>query len=145
MRWASPETVTETGKALNAVGFLKLPEGDIKLRNGMLLKYRGKGTIMSEYERQKQAHGLVDAGEWITSDRLLVVATIDNHEHGKLLHVSLSYPKRDPSWGIIKAVRDAFYPPDVDVAMMLPRHEDFINVMPHCFQMHQCPEKWGLR
>jgi hypothetical protein len=145
MHWANPETVTETGQALNRVGSLKIPEGDIKLKNGMLLKYRGKGNITGEYERHQQAHGLVEAGEWVTSDRLVVVATIDNHEHGRLLHVSISYPKRDPSWGIIKAVRDAFYPPDVDVAMMLPRQEDFINLHQHCFQMHQLPEKWGLR
>lgn len=139
---AYPDRVTETGKVLNMVNELHVPTGDIKLENGMLLKFDHSKEFPVTGMGQSQ---VLEMGIWNTADKLRVIATVDNHPHGKLLHVSISYPKRDPSWGIIKAVRYAFFPATIDVAMMLPRKEDYINFHEHCFQMHQCPEKWGIQ
>jgi hypothetical protein len=139
---AYPDHVTDIGKIQNKVGHLHVPTGDIKLENGMVLKFDHRKEYPENGKGQSQ---VLEMAVWNTADKLRVIATVDSHPHGKLLHVSISYPKRDPSWGIIKAVRYAFFPADIDVAMMLPRQEDYINVHQHCFQMHQCPEKWGIQ
>jgi hypothetical protein len=77
---------------------------------------------------------------------LALLATIDNTPRfGPLLHVSLSYRKRDPFWSEIKAAREAFFPPDIDVMMMLPRERDYVNLHPHTFHLIQTPERWDLR
>lgn len=134
-----PETVSEFGKIQNKVGRLHIPEGDVKLSNGIFLKHQKTADIEDRGRDQ-----FIEYAWWFGADKLKVIASLDRNPHGTLLHVSLSYPKRDPSWGVIKAVRYAFFPKDVDVAMMLPRDGDYVNVHPHCFQMWQTPEKWGL-
>jgi hypothetical protein len=65
--------------------------------------------------------------------------------HGRLLHASIAYPDRYPSWRDVREVREALYPPGVDVAMILPRPEDYVNVHPNCFQLWQIPIEWALR
>jgi hypothetical protein len=92
-------------------------------------------------------HHILDCGGWqhIFSG-LRVAATVDNTpDWGPLLHVSLSYHDHDPPWDDIKAVRAAFYPATVDVMMMLPRAEDYVNLHPHCFHLWQTPQPWRLR
>ena len=76
---------------------------------------------------------------------LKVIATLDPTPRGTLLHVSLSYARRDPSWDDLKQIRYAFYPADIDVMLVLPRIADYVNVHEHCFQLWQCPAPWGLR
>lgn len=78
------------------------------------------------------------------SDGMRIIASLDGTPHGRLLHVSLSYADRDPSWEDIRAVRDAFYPEDVDVMMVLPRAADYVNVHEHCFHLWQTPTVWGI-
>lgn len=63
---------------------------------------------------------------------------------GPLLHVSISYYRQDPDWYEIKALRDIVGLPTVDFMMMLPRHEDYVNVHEHCFQFMQTPEPWRI-
>ena len=75
---------------------------------------------------------------------LLVLASSDLSSHGRLLHVSLSFEDRDPTWDEIKAVRDAFYPPDVDVAQVLPRAGTYVNVHTHAFHLWEIPGEWGI-
>ena len=41
-------------------------------------------------------------------------------------------------------VRDAFYPDDVDVMMILPRAMDYVNVHEHVFHLQQTPVVWGI-
>jgi hypothetical protein len=120
---AYPDHVTDIGKIQNKVGQLHVPTGDIKLSNGMLLKYQ-QPKEDDTFTRSIEATGMSmdqipEYGVWLSNDKLKVFASLDNSPHGSLLHVSLSYPKRDPAWGIIKAVRYAFFPADIDVAMML--------------------------
>jgi hypothetical protein len=75
-----------------------------------------------------------------------VVATIDNTPRfGPLLHVSISHHRRDPFWTEIKALREVFFPDDVDAMMMLPQPQDYVNLHPHAFHVIQTPERWGLR
>jgi hypothetical protein len=136
------EIISLTGQIQNKVNKLHVPAGDIKLSNGILLKQRTKRDDLPIAEGRYQ---VLEYGVWVASDKLVVIASLDRTHHGELLHVSCSYPKRDPGWGVIKAVRYAFFPSDIDVSMILPRDGDYINVMTHCFQMWQMPEKWGIQ
>lgn len=81
---------------------------------------------------------------WVGADGMKICASMDMTHHGRLLHVSLSYPDHYPTWDDIKAVRYALYPRDVDVAMMLPADGYYVNVHEYCMQMWQTPKKWGI-
>ena len=79
-------------------------------------------------------------------NHLRLLATIDRTgRFGDRLHVSLSYHHRDPLWDEIKAARMAFFPSDVDVVMILPAVQDYVNVHEHTFHLWQAPERWGMR
>lgn len=74
-----------------------------------------------------------------------IIATIDaTPRFGDLLHVSLSYAKRDPFWDEIKAIREVFYPDFVDVMMLLPQAKDYVNLHTHTFHLWQTPERWSM-
>lgn len=77
---------------------------------------------------------------------LHVIVTIDNTPRfGPLLHCSISHPRRDPFWHEIKAMREVFFPSDVDAMMLLPRSSDYVNVHPHTFHVVQTPSAWDMR
>lgn len=76
---------------------------------------------------------------------LRVIASVDPHpEYGPLLHVSLSFPNRLPTWEDIKQVRAAFYSPNIDCMMVLPRAEHYVNLHSFVFHIWQCPQGWGM-
>lgn len=113
-----------------------LPEGDKTLADGRLLKR------LADFRPDPCSQGAI----YETSDGLRVIASMDDTvEHGVLLHVSASRRDRDPSWDEIKMIREAFYPLSVDVMMVLPRAEDYVNIHEHCFHLWQTPESWGIR
>jgi len=76
---------------------------------------------------------------------LRVIASLDPGPHGELLHASISRRDRDPSWTEIRGLRAAIFPVDVDVAMVLPVEDDYINVHEHCFHLWEMPVRWGIR
>lgn len=58
---------------------------------------------------------------------------------GKGYHMSISHETRYPSWD---EIRDAWYAlvPNSNNrigAMILPNKEDYINIHPNCFQIHE--------
>lgn len=119
-----------------------VPTGEVRLADGRVLRYRGPDLIHDPERTQ-----FLTVTMWTGRDGMKVLASMDNiaeRNWGPLLHVSMSYPHHDPSWVDIKLVRDAFFGPDVDVAMMLPRPQHYVNVHKHCFQMWQTPEAWGM-
>jgi hypothetical protein len=138
---ALTDRVTEIGKVQNKVGSLHIPTTDVKLSNGLLLRLQSIEPQIPDSGKYQ----VLEYGIWQAADKLRVIASLDRTHHGVLLHVSCSYPKRDPAWGVIKAIRYAFYPATIDVNMVLPRDGDYVNLMTHCFQMWQDPEKWGVK
>lgn len=113
-----------------------LPDGDLRHASGLRLRRRER------WEPSPYSQGARYSGP----QELAVIASLDDTpQHGVLLHASLSYRDRDPDWATIRAVRDLFYPVDVDVAMILPREEDYVAVHPHCFHLWETPTAWGLR
>src|SRR5262245_44801969 len=108
---------------------LEIPSGDLELAGiAATLRYQGREYLTPD---------VPEAHIWTNRPRKLrVVASLDFHErHGlKLLHVSLSHPDRLPDWAEVLAVRGAFFPDDLDCAMLLPRAADYINA--HKFTFH---------
>lgn len=109
-----------------------LPAGDLRLSDGRLLRLQGPGPMPGTLW-------------WQTPNGLRVLASRDSTQHGMLLHVSISYKNRNPSWDDIKAVRAAFYPGNIDVMMMLPKEEDYVNLHEHVFHLWQTPVSWGIQ
>lgn len=115
-----------------------IPAGDVRLSDGR--------RLVRQAGRQWQLPpDVIDAATWEGPKRLLVLASLDDTPHGRLLHVSMSYPSKDPEWQTIRAVRDAFYPDTIDVMMVLPRAEDYVNYHRHTFHLWQTPTTWGMR
>lgn len=114
--------------------YIDIPYRDIVLADGRTLKYERKFAV--------NLPGAVPCfgARWYTSDGMVVVASLDDTPHGILFHVSVSYPDELPSWDDIKLVCEALYPADVDVAMILPREEDYVNV-----HLWQIPVEWGVQ
>ena len=52
-------------------------------------------------------------------------------------HVSISHPKRYPVWDEIKHVRYELLPDKITMAMLLPPKDEYVNVHPNCFHLHQ--------
>ncbi len=111
-----------------------IPREDLPFPLGGMLKYDGVGVSLG-----------IEIAYWKGPKRLRVGVSSDATPHGKLLHVSMSYPDHDPSWEIIKAVRGIFFPDTLDVMMMLPKQRDYINVDQHCFHLWQTPKGWNIQ
>lgn len=105
---------------------------DVRLSNGALLRYQGPAPVAFNAHRFDGKEGL----------RVLV--SDDPTQHGTLRHVSISYPHKNPLWSEIRAIRDAFFPEEVDAAMMLPRRTDYVNFHEHTFHLWQTPTEWGV-
>lgn len=93
-----------------------------------------------------QQEGAIEAGFWVEDGKhpLKVLAAYEDTIRGKLVHVSLSYDNKLPTWHDVKDVRAAFFPDTMDVMMVLPRKGFYVNV--HKFTMHlwQSPGEWSM-
>ena len=119
----------------------ELPAINVMLSDGRQLVYAGLSDPVVVGPNGETTR----LGWWWSADGLRVAGSMDRTPHGRLLHVSVSYEDHAPTWDDIKVVRQAFYPDDIDVAMMLPQKRDYVNVMPYCFHMWQTPVEWGLQ
>ncbi len=52
-------------------------------------------------------------------------------------HLSISHPRRYPTWDEIKTARYDLVPPDVTMVMILPPVSDFVNIHQNCFHLWQ--------
>lgn len=127
---------------------LKLPKGDIRLNDGRSLRrIIGYDLTTPLIMDEKTASNIVASAGWRHQPTgLIITAGIENTPRwGPLLHVSMSYADHLPAWEDIKAVREAFFPLDIDTAMILPRESDYVNVHPYCLHVWQIPQEWGMR
>jgi hypothetical protein len=121
------------------LAYLPLPDDQFALADGRRL------TVVDHLDLSSVAGRALHLFCWAGPKDLVVQASSDLTPHGRLLHVSLSFPDRNPSWRDIRQVRDACYPADVDVMLVLPRSGDYVNVHQHCFHLWQMPVEWALR
>ena len=146
--------VVQAGRSLLAVigeetkqrRLLKLPRGDLRLPDGRTLRKIIGYDIRKVAANVETSEGILASGGWSHQPTGLVVsATSDETERwGPLLHISMSYPNHDPKWEEIKALRELFFPKDVDVAMILPTEKFYVNAHPHCFHLWQMGTTWGI-
>lgn len=61
-----------------------------------------------------------------------------------LWHISVSHPKRYPSWDEVKAARYQLIPDDVTMAMILPPPEYYVNTHENTLQMWQVDDPRGV-
>ncbi len=72
---------------------------------------------------------------------LRVLTGIEPHTDGKTwLHISISRPKRNPSWEDIKEVKDIFIGRDKEAVQVLPPQEEYVNLHEYCFHLWHCLE-----
>jgi len=125
----------------------------ITLADGRLLHFtactRPEGQHLHCWDEDRDALGTQERARSKDQERkrghLRVLATMDATVHGALLHVSLSYSDHLPDWETVKLVRAAFFPSTVDVMMVLPRPEFYVNVHEYTFHLLQTPVGWGQR
>lgn len=91
------------------------------------------------------------AGRWTEVESPLVGARlflwgycrvfVEQHEGPYGWHLSISCQHRYPDWGEIKAARYDLLPADITMAMLLPPPDEYVNVHPNCFHLHQIPNE----
>jgi hypothetical protein len=122
-----------------------LPTGDLLLANGARLRYHG---IVPVRLPPNLGGAPTDAplmlARWTGPAGLQVLGSLDPTPHGTFLHLSISYPKADPTWRMLALIKETFYG-DVDAALIMPRAADYANVHRHCFQIWQVPVVWGIK
>lgn len=130
---------------------LKMPRGSLKMADGRILQpiigYDIRTNpvtraVMNDATRD----GILDSKGWmLQKERFIVSASLDaTHRFGTLLHISMSYPDHEPSWAEIKMVRALFFPPDIDVMMVLPKENDYVNLHNYCYHLWQAPQTWDM-
>jgi hypothetical protein len=100
---------------------LKLPGDTITLRGGARLKFRGWLPTGTRPQDRGKAY--------IGPNDLHMIISIDDHGEpwGKLLHMTLSYPRGFPDWPLIYDLTRAVFGEDIDTMMPIPREEAFIH------------------
>lgn len=75
---------------------------------------------------------------------LVVLKSVDvTPRWGKLKHISISRADRYPSWDEILEAKEFIFG-DVDCMMIMPKKENYVNVMKNCFHVWQTPEGWEI-
>lgn len=116
---------------------LRVPEHDVRLSDGRLLRRQKPFVAEDEVARYT---GMVFRGP----HGMNIIVTSDPTPHGRLLHASVSFPSKDPTWEDLKAIKAAFFGDDVDAMILLPKAEIYVNLHPHCFHVWECPKDWGM-
>ena len=57
-----------------------------------------------------------------------------------LWHLSVSHPRRYPTWDELEAIRYAVLPDEKTFAILFPPMSQYVNVHPNCFHLHEVPE-----
>lgn len=123
---------------------LSIPLHDLKWPLGGWLRLIDGRNEQAPFETW--AGPLLGSAAYDGPNGLRIIVTIDSTPRfGPLLHCSISYRRRDPFWSEIKAMRQVFFPPDVDAMMMLPKEGDYVNVHEHTFHVVQTPSAWDMR
>lgn len=125
------------GRSIKKPARLRL--GDEVLNRELGFDYR---AMIRTVANEATAVGLLDYVAYRGHTHTVMV-TLDNTKHGVLLHTSVSRRDTDPTWETIKAVKTLVYG-DIDVMMVLPKAELYVNVHQHCFHLWQMPVAWEI-
>ena len=74
--------------------------------------------------------------EGYESGGLRVLLSVDRMDDGqRWLHVSLSRARSLPTWEDMKLVKDIFVGRNHEAVQVLPRDDDYVNLMPYCLHL----------
>lgn len=68
-----------------------------------------------------------------------ILVSHDPTSDGPLWHLSISRRDRDPSWAEIATARYRLLPHVKEMAMILPPLEEYVNLHPFTFHLHEQP------
>jgi hypothetical protein len=101
---------------------------------------------MKMWEPNRWSRGFV----YTTDDGLLVIASVDNTEnHGRLLHVSLSYADHDPGWADARGLGDSMMPATCEHCLIIIKVKDLESATQQIHQGYHTDmtgtwrESWG--
>jgi hypothetical protein len=124
-------------------GKLKGPDGmDI---NGFKVRRVIGGEIHKWYRKltpNSEGNRIVDS-LFYRGEKCSVIISADSSNHGTLIHTSIALDDEDPSWETIKALKEVVFG-DIDVMMVLPKQENYVNVHKHAFHLWQMPVPWEI-
>ena len=84
----------------------------------------------------KLEEGMKYVGAWAEPNHhLRVLISMDEG----LWHLSISHPKRYPTWDEIYEARYRFIPEAVQMVMHLPPRQEYVNVHQNCFHLFEQP------
>jgi len=104
--------------------------------------FRGEVRSMKFTELQVPDHlkiGLEPGAKIYNAGKLKVI--VGRHPIDGRWHLSISHPKRYPTWDEIKAARYQLIPNNVTMAMLLPPKEQYINIHNNCFHLWEIREE----
>lgn len=122
-----------------------LPQGPVTLSDGSILTCDVIEAVKLNDALQRGHCPVKEVVAYRSRTGMLVLASRDQTPHGTLLHLSISYRNRSPSWGDIKRVKKAFFGSNRDAMMVLPKANDYINLHQYCFHLWEMPVEWGIR
>jgi len=85
-----------------------------------------------------------DMETYRTDTGLVIMKGTADTKNGRLKHVSISRQDRYPDWDEMLMVKEFFFG-NTDAMMMMPRKQNYVNVMQNCFHLWECPEKWEVQ
>lgn len=65
------------------------------------------------------------------------VSILISKEPGMGWHMSIAHPSRYPTWDEVAHLRYRLLPDAITMAMLLPPHDQYINIHQNCFQLWQ--------
>lgn len=70
-----------------------------------------------------------------------IIVSRNIYPDGLRWHLSISCKKRYPVWDEIRDARYALLPNDCTMAMLLPPKEQYVNIHPNTFHLHEIVEE----
>lgn len=67
--------------------------------------------------------------------RMAVIASVEEHDGQRWLHVSCSFPDRLPSWDDLKMVKETFIGREALALQVLPPETEYVNLHPYCLHL----------
>lgn len=93
-------------------------------------------TPLSPVDLEMRKKGMLedDCEAYLMGELRILVGTIPN---GGGLHLSISHPRRYPTWDEIKKARYELLPDELTFVMFLPPMSEYVNVHENCFHLHE--------
>ena len=136
-----PEGVIPLGPPFS--GIVQRMPFDVAISDERRVFYPGHGWGVSGLSQAPHGEGLA----WYTGCGLSIFAgpTLERVSQLKLFHISIRFPDGvSPTYAMMNALRDAFFPPDVDVIQVHPKHDKYVNVAEHVYHLWQFPGHWDI-